>query len=160
MEMRDDDAFWAARRVTAFTDEMIRAIVHTGEYRDPAAERHLADVLIKRRDKIAQAYLTDINPIVAPRLDADPVLTFENAAFAAGMPEEPVRYRAAWYLFDNNTGDTRWLSETQSHTATVDAPDDLPTTVNRFVMVDIAADSEFRPAWRRPVRAYFRRETD
>lgn len=160
MEMREDDAFWAARRVAAFTDDMIRAIVHTGEYSDPAAERHLADVLIKRRDKIAQTYLTALNPIVAPRLDIDPTLTFQNAAFAAGMPEEPVRYRAAWYTFDNNTGDTSWLSETQSHTSSIDAPNDLPTAINRFVMVDIAADSEFRPAWRRPVRAYFRRETN
>ncbi len=30
MEMRDDDAFWAARRVAAFSDELIRAAVHTG----------------------------------------------------------------------------------------------------------------------------------
>jgi hypothetical protein len=35
MEMRDDDAFWAARRVAAFTDELIRAAVHTGEFSDP-----------------------------------------------------------------------------------------------------------------------------
>ena len=39
MEMRDDDAFWAARRVAAFTDDMIRAVVHTGEFSDPAAEK-------------------------------------------------------------------------------------------------------------------------
>ena len=36
MEMRDDDAFWAARRVLAFSDEMIRAAVHTGEFSDSA----------------------------------------------------------------------------------------------------------------------------
>ena len=40
MEMRDDDAFWAARRVAAFTDELIRAAVHTGQYSDPAAEKY------------------------------------------------------------------------------------------------------------------------
>ena len=38
LEMRADDAFWAARRVMAFDDEMIRAVVKTGEYSDPAAE--------------------------------------------------------------------------------------------------------------------------
>ena len=51
----------------AFTDEMIRAVVKTGQFSDPAAERHLADVLIKRRDKIGRAYLVPINPIVDPR---------------------------------------------------------------------------------------------
>ena len=70
LEMRDDDAFWAARRVAAFTDELIRAAVHTGQFSDPAAEKYLADVLIKRRDKIAATYLTAVNPIVDPRLDA------------------------------------------------------------------------------------------
>src|SRR5690606_946823 len=49
---RADDTFWAARRVMAFTDEMIRAIVKTARYSDPAAERLLADVLIERRDRI------------------------------------------------------------------------------------------------------------
>ena len=45
----------------AFTDEMIRAIVKTGQFSDPAAEQHLADVLIKRRDKIGRAYLVPTN---------------------------------------------------------------------------------------------------
>ena len=70
MEMRDDDAFWAARRVAAFTDDLIRAAVHTGEFKDPAAEKYLADVLIQRRDKIKSVYLTAVNPIVDPALDA------------------------------------------------------------------------------------------
>jgi hypothetical protein len=35
--LRDDDAFLAARRVAAFTDEMIRAIVRVGEISDPVA---------------------------------------------------------------------------------------------------------------------------
>ena len=30
VEMRDDDAFWAARRVMAFSDDLIRAVVKTG----------------------------------------------------------------------------------------------------------------------------------
>ncbi len=51
LELRDDDAFWAARRVAAFTDDLIRAAVHTGEYSDPMAEKYLADVLIKRREQ-------------------------------------------------------------------------------------------------------------
>ncbi len=61
---RADDTFWAARRVAAFSDEMIRAAVRTGEYSDPAAEALLTDVLIKRRQKIAAAYLPAINPLV------------------------------------------------------------------------------------------------
>ena len=62
LRARDDDNFWAARRVMAFSDEMIRAVVKTGQFSDPAAEKLLADVLIKRRDRIGQVYLTCINP--------------------------------------------------------------------------------------------------
>ena len=85
LELRGDDAFWAARRVMAFSDDLIRAAVRTGQYRDPAAELHLASVLIKRRDAIGRAYLTAINPIVEPRLDAAGTLIFENAATSAGF---------------------------------------------------------------------------
>jgi hypothetical protein len=49
---RADDTFWAALRVTAFSDEKIRAAAHAGAFSDPAAEKLLGDVLIKRRDAI------------------------------------------------------------------------------------------------------------
>ena len=126
IEMRDDDAFWAARRVVAFTDDMIRAAVHTGEFSDPNAEKHLVDVLIKRRDKIARVYLPAVNPIVDPRLDANGQLQFENAAVAARVAEAPSAYHAVWSQFDNATGQTRQIAETQSATTTMQAPAGLP----------------------------------
>jgi hypothetical protein len=159
IEMRDDDAFWAARRVLAFTDDLIRAAVHTGEFSDPAAEKHLADVLIKRRDKIASVYLTAVNPIVSPRLDANNRLTFENAAGAAGVAKGAVTYRASWALFDNATGQTRPLSETQSTTTTIDAPSGLPTAAGSFIEVSISADDPAFPTWKQPVRTHFRRQS-
>jgi hypothetical protein len=160
VELRDDDAFWAARRVVAFTDDLIRAAVHTGEFSDPVAEKHLADVLIKRRDKIASVYLTAVNPIVSVRLDASNRLTFENAAVAAGVAKGAVTYRASWALFDNATGQTRPLSETQSPTTTIEAPSGLPTAAGSFIEVSIAADNPAYPTWKQPIRTHFRRQSD
>ena len=157
LELRDDDAFWAARRVAAFTDDMIRAAVHTGEYSDPAAEKHLADVLIKRRDKVASTYLTAVNPIVSPRLESGGRLTFENAAFAARVASGSATYRASWFRFDNATGETQPLGQTQGTTTSVEAPGSLPTAPGSFVAVDISADIDAYASWRQPVRAYFRR---
>jgi hypothetical protein len=156
MELRDDDAFWAARRVAAFSNDMIRAIVHTGEFSDPAAEKALGDIMIKRRNKVLRAYLPAVNPIVAPHLDSDR-LTFENAAVAADVARAPQMYRASWFQFDNATGETRAFAETISPTTTFDAPE-LPTALDSFVAVDIWADSGEYSSWRRPIRAYFRRE--
>ena len=157
LEMRDDDAFWAARRVAAFSDELIRAAVHTGEYTNPDAEKYLADVLIKRRDKVARTYLTAVNPIVNPRLDSNGRLTFENAAFAAGVAEGPAAYRASWFRFDNATGETNPIAETHSVTTAMDAPRDLPTAAGSFIAVEVTVESEAHPAWRRPIRTHFRR---
>jgi len=160
METRDDDAFWAARRIAAFSDELIRAAVHQGQYSDPNAEKYLGDVLIKRRNKILSIYLTAVNPIVAPRLDGSGRLTFENAAVAAGVASGPATYRASWLRFDNATGETQPISETRSSTTTIDAPSGLPTNAGGFVAVDIAVDSAGHPTWVRPARAYFQRESN
>jgi hypothetical protein len=157
--MRDDDAFWAARRIARFNEHMIRAIVHTGAFSDPAAENAIVDVMLKRRDKILRTYLPAINPIVTPRLENNR-LTFENAAVDADVAAAPELYRASWFQFDNATGETRPLSDTSSHTTTIEAPGNLPTAAGSYVLVEIWADSKEHQAWRRPIRTYFRLDTD
>ena len=157
METRDDDAFWAARRMAAFSDELIRAAVRAGQYSDPKAEKYLGDVLIKRRDKILSLYLTEVNPIVNPRLDASGRLTFENAAIAAGVVKGQPTYRASWMLFDNATSATKPLSSNDSQTTTLTAPAGLPTTAGSYIEVDISADLQAYPIWKEPIKTYFRR---
>jgi len=160
MELREDDAFWAARRIAAFSDDLIRAAVHTGQLSDPMAETYLADVLMKRRDKIARVYLSAVNPIVSPRLETSTTggrLSFDNAAVTASVAEPPSAYHASWMLFDNASAETRPISDTQSATTTLDVPRNLPTSAGTIVAVDIAADSEAQPSWNQPVRVYFRR---
>jgi hypothetical protein len=67
-----------------------------------------------------------------------------------------VAYRAAWMVFVTATGATRPLSETKSGTTTLPAPSGLPSS--GFVAVDIAADADAYPTWKKPVRAYFRQD--
>ena len=84
--MLPDDAFWAARIVSRFTDEMVRAIVHTGQYDDAAAERRLADMLIKRRDKVVAHYFRQLNPLAEFEVvDEGRTLRFRNLGEEAGL---------------------------------------------------------------------------
>jgi hypothetical protein len=159
IETRTDDAFWAARRVMSFSDDLIRAAVRTGQYSDPAAAAHLVDVLIKRRDKIGRVYLTAINPIVNPGLGAGG-LTFENAAVAAGFASSPAEYRATWSRFDNATGRTTTIGETRSATTTMAAPAGLTVPAGSYIEIDISSDSPDHPSWREPIRTHFRRTAD
>lgn len=160
IEMRADDAFWAARRVMAFSDELIRAAVHTGQYSDAAAESYLASVLIKRRDAVGRAYLPAINPIVNPRLDVDGTLSFDNAAVASGFADAPTAYHAAWLRLDNTTGATTPIGDTQSTSTSMRAPAGLPNAMGAFVEVDLRADSTAHAAWQQPIRVFFRRTTE
>ncbi len=159
LNARADDNFWAARRVMAFSDEMIRAIVKTGQYSDPAAEKHLADVLIKRRDKIGQAYLPAVNPLVNFRLDESGNLTFENAAVGARFATAPRGgYEARWYRFDNPNGTATPIgSTTAPQGMKIQAPAGLPAANGEFVKVEVAAIDPPKTSWTVPVQVYFRR---
>jgi hypothetical protein len=155
---RPDDTFWAARRVMAFTDEMIRAAVKTGRYSNAAAEKHIADTLIARRDAIGRSWLTDVNPVIDPALDASGALTFRNAAVAAGVAKPPASYEVAWYTFDNATGGATPIGQpVAAPREGAAAPSGLPTTDGSFVRVDIKALADAHPSWATPVRAFFRR---
>jgi hypothetical protein len=155
---RDDDTFWAALRVAAFSDALIRAAARTAQYDDPAAAALLADTLIKRRDKITRAYLPKINPVTRFALAADGTLTFENAAVRQGVAFEPAGgYRVSWAGFDNATGQTVALAPAIIAPAPrVDAPAGL-AKAGEFVQVAISAIDDTRPSWAQPVTVTFRR---
>jgi hypothetical protein len=158
LHMRDDDAFWAAQRVMAFSDALIRAAVRTGQFSEPGAERYLGDVLIKRRDRIGKAYLTRLVPVVSPSLDAAGVLTFENIASRHALASEPRAWKTTWFTFDNATGESTPMGDVSAATPRLAAPAGLPSARGAYVRVDVSADHPEHPRWATPVHTYFRRE--
>lgn len=156
VRMRDDDAFWAAQRVMAFTDAMIRAVVHVAHFTSERDAGFVADSLIARRDAIGRTYLTRVNPVVEPSLSGDGQLSFGNAAVASGFATAPGAYVADWHRFDNDTGALAALGTTRGET-TIAAPAGLPTESGAIVRVAIAAPDAAHSSWARPVHAFFRR---
>ena len=140
IEMRADDAFWAARRVMAFSDELIRAAVHTGH------------TPIRRRSVTSPTYSSNAatplaGSILPPSIRSSirswtPAgVTFSNAAVDAGFAAATGGYHAAWSRFDNATGQASRIAETRSATTTMPAPDGLPAETGRFIEIDISAEA-------------------
>jgi hypothetical protein len=160
LHARPDDNFWAARRVAAFSDEMIRGIGKTANYSNPAAERLLAETLIARRDKIARAYLAAVNPLVDFQFE-DGTLRFVNAAVQAGVAVHPAGgYAADFAVFDNMTNETRPIgTATTSHGQRIDAPAGVPTADGAFLKIKVAALQPQQSSWSASIDVYFKRDT-
>lgn len=151
------DLFWGARRVAAFTDEMIAAAVEAGEYSDRRTIAELTQALIDRRDRIAQAWLPIVNPIVEPQLDAGGVLHFVNAAVAAGAAPPPASgYAAEWFRFDNTTGAATPLGRSTGASG-LRAPPLAASAGDEWIGADVRAEPPAPAPWLRPVRVVFRR---
>jgi hypothetical protein len=156
-EARLDDKFWAARRLQAFTDDLLNAVVRVGQFDDPPSEEMLAKFLIERRDAIVRRYLPAVNPVVDVQLAASGPLTFRNAAVEAEVAPAPTGYVVAWARFDNTTGVTTPLGETRAAGTSVPAPPDLPATPGTFLRAEISATGG-PDSWAEPAHAYFVRE--
>lgn len=154
---RPDDTFWAARTLTAMTDDLIAAAVRAGQLTDPKAEAFLVSALVERRNRIAKVFLTGVNPVVDPALSADGTLTFGNAAVQHASAAAPAAYTTAWHQFDNASGNATRLGEAEGPASGVRAPAGLPAERGAYVRVDISAAPGAHPSWAAPVHAYFRR---
>jgi hypothetical protein len=153
--MLPEDAFWAARIVARFPDEAVRALVATGRFDDPAAERYLADTLILRRDKIVAHYFRQVNPLDAFRVeDGGRELAFENLGEKAGLGKVQ-GYEAEWFVLDNETGRLTPLGQ-----GTVTTAPSLPIPAGHepYVVARIRTRSPAVPAWAKAVDVSLRRQ--
>jgi hypothetical protein len=156
--MRPDDAFWAARIVSRFSDEMIGGVVQKAQYSDPRATEFMTAALIKRRDKVVAAWLNQVCPVVEPVLNADGRLTFENVAVAARAATAPESYHLQWFRFDNAANARTPAGEATSASPTARAPAGLLES-GEYVGVSISAVHAQQEGWARPAVFVFRRGT-
>ncbi len=95
-----DDAYWAAKKVMAFSDRDIRAIIEQGKYSDPEAVEWLIECLIKRRDIVGKKYFAAVLPLDNFQT-AEGRLQFEDLGVTHGLAE-PQEYEVEWSTFDND----------------------------------------------------------
>ncbi len=97
------DAFWAAKKVMAFSDEALRAIARTAQYTDARATEWLAKCLIERRDKVGRAFFDDVLPLDGFTTSGGK-LGFNDLAAQYGF-REPRSYSVQWFDYNNRTGE-------------------------------------------------------
>jgi hypothetical protein len=141
--------------------------VAKARYSEAGAADHISKTLITRRDKVLRAWLTGVNPLVNARIGSDSVLTFENAAVAAGIAEPPESYRVEWSRFDNATG-TAKIEIVGGVVGGIVGRQQLGVEAPRLEVPQIFRDAAFfrvsvqtihpdYPAWASPVTFTFRR---
>ena len=95
------DEFWAAKKVMAFSDEAISAIVKEAKFTDQYAEGLLTDYLIKRRDKIGEVYFAKVLPLDSFKVSQGR-LEFEDLQIKYGLTGNR-DYQVEWSSFDNSS---------------------------------------------------------
>ncbi len=153
--MQVQDAFWATRIVAQFSDEMVRAIVQTGNIADPEAEEYLIETLIKRRNKIVAHYLSQLNPLHNFRLtgNRDSLrLEFENLGLEAGLGSVD-SYQYQWFRFDNETQSQTKLGE---QTSTQNPAVPVPQVEETYLVVQLSTVSSEQPNWAKSVKVFLR----
>ena len=124
------DTYWAAKKVMAFRDDALRAIVATAHFSDPKSAEWITRCLIERRNKIGQAFLDDVLPLDNFALRGSS-LTFQDLAVQYGF-HAPRQYAVQWSRFDNRAN-----RKTPIAGATTFA---LPRSDSLYLAADIRAE--------------------
>lgn len=152
-KMQNVDAFWASKIIHRFTNEMIKAIVHSGQIMDPQAEDYLARTIQERKDKILRYYFSRLNPLDAFEINSSgQSLNFRNLGVEIGLSKQTA-YEYQWFTFDNEKETATPVGELLS-TSEPSLP--LPQYESDYLMVRIRTRSQDQPDWAKSVSVYLR----
>jgi hypothetical protein len=158
VRMTDRDAFWAAKILMRFTEDELLAIVRTGQYSNPEAERYFHQVLVERQRKSAREYINRVNPIDEFEVTAEG-LRFANLSERYRFADPGTTYEVAWSVYDNTTDTARPLADAVTRTDTVvPVPANPSLTGDTYLRAEIRSRHDDFPAWSEPVRVYLRRD--
>jgi len=151
VQMTPLDGYWGAKRVMAFRDEQIRAIVEEGRFQDPRVVDYITRVLESRRDAIGRAWLRQVLPLEGFRIVEDR-LAFDDLAVQYGF-SSPGRYRLSWFVWHNQAQQKEDASASENSV--------LPNTFKSLAAGSyIGCRIALEHADKRSVTVYFRHEGD
>jgi hypothetical protein len=91
--MSERDGAWMARILAGFSEDALRVLVREGQFGEPLLENELARVLIGRRARILQRYLTRLSALTRPeiRRGTQRELCLRDLVWASGLQRERER---------------------------------------------------------------------
>ena len=161
--MNRRDGYWAAKIISAFTDEHLRAAVSMGRYRNPESAAYVARTLAERRDAIARYWFDRLPPLDFFVVRGDAVLFHDLGAERNLYPGATNRYRVRFATAGANRSLSRWtdwadLTKTEVPLGSGPAAEAVKGSSESsrpFLAMDVQASRG--KGWSRPVRAYVSR---
>ncbi len=92
--MTERDGAWAARIISRFTPEHVRAAVRVGDFSNPAHTAFLTNVLLERQRILLRRYFGKLSPMADVRIDGRHVCAADLARRSAAFPAPSFRYSA------------------------------------------------------------------
>jgi hypothetical protein len=161
--MTHRDGYWAAKILSAFTDEHIEAAVARGRYRNPDAHRYVVQTLIERRDIIVKYWFDRIPPLDFVWRDGFRV-RYRDLGVDRGIYRDVVtRYRIRCAAVNAERDAAEWSDWTSGNTAETDLSSEsianllgeASRTSYPFIAVECQLDRG--DGWSSSVVAYFAR---
>jgi len=151
VEITPLDGYWGAKRVMAFRNDQIRAIVEEGRFQDPKVVDYITGALESRRDAIGRAWFRQVLPLEGFRI-VDDHLAFDDLAVQYGF-SPPSRYQLSWFLWHNEAQKKEDVSTSEDSR--------LPNTFKSLSVGSyIGCRIGLEHADARSVTIYFRHERD
>jgi hypothetical protein len=164
--MDEADAFWAANLMTYFTDDVIRAVVATGQITDSEAAEYLTRTLIARRDKCIRYWISRTNPLDRFDVNRDGTeVTFDNAAVRTAAAQGTASYKVQWATLDNLRNQEELVgAEVKVSGRRMAIPERAwgprDDTGSRFAVARISTLQSANPQWNEPVVLTLREKGD
>jgi len=138
----DRDGYWGAKIVSAFSDRHLEMLVAEGRYRDPAATRWIATMLVARRDAVARYWFDRVPPIDFFTHE-NGVVRFRDLGVERGIyPVRETRYRTrvrATTAGRDPVGDKAWVEGTATQ-VDLGAVAEARSSGHPFLAVEVQVD--------------------
>jgi hypothetical protein len=147
------DGYWAAKALSGFTPDHIRAMVGEAYYQDPRAAEFVVEVLRGRQEKIVRYWFVEVPPLdfFQPAVG---VVRYTDLAVARGFfPGDGVRYQYRLCSVDSNRQVEKWGSWTETDQTEIPLAG-APATTPEFPFLVLECQVDRGQGWSSSIKAY------